>query len=193
MRISAILSAVLLAAAVVAAPVEKSLNGKRATADRGSYTVSGLGARKKAVLSNGGDTLAMAVAMLETEKMSTNYTYGDGKTGDSGNFGIFKQNWLMIRQAVPQYSKYTGAQWNAGAALNSNLSWDVKVLKAAQSKWGIDLWFAGHRDGESGFQNPNTADIQNYRNAVYWIKAQIDSNCVYRTDDTRFWVSVPAI
>ncbi|KAF8927516.1 hypothetical protein BGZ58_010349, partial [Dissophora ornata] len=102
-------------------------------------------------------------------------------------------NWFMIRQAAPQYSNYTSEQWNAGAALNSNLSWDVKVLKAAQSKWGIDLWFAGHRDGESGFQNPNTTDIQNYRNAVYWIKAQIDSNCVYRTDDTRFWVSVPAI
>ena len=35
-------------------------------ADRGSYTVSGLGSRKSAVLSAGGNTLDLAIAMLET-------------------------------------------------------------------------------------------------------------------------------
>lgn len=34
--------------------------------DRGSYTVSGLGARKQAVTSAGGTTLDLAIAMLET-------------------------------------------------------------------------------------------------------------------------------
>jgi hypothetical protein len=35
-------------------------------ADRGSYTVSGLGSRKQAILNAGGNTLDLAIAMLET-------------------------------------------------------------------------------------------------------------------------------
>lgn len=35
-------------------------------ADRGKYTVSGLGQRKQAVLGAGGSTLDLAIAMLET-------------------------------------------------------------------------------------------------------------------------------
>lgn len=46
-------------------------------ADRGSYTVSGLGSRKKAILGAGGNTLDLAIAMLETENMQTWYTYGE--------------------------------------------------------------------------------------------------------------------
>lgn len=34
--------------------------------NRGSYTVAGLGARKKEVLNAGGNTRDMAIAMLET-------------------------------------------------------------------------------------------------------------------------------
>ena len=34
--------------------------------DRGSYTVSGLGQRKQQVIGNGGNTLDLAIAMLET-------------------------------------------------------------------------------------------------------------------------------
>jgi hypothetical protein len=162
-------------------------------ADRGSYTVSGLGSRKQAVLNNGATVLDLAIAMLETERMTTNYTYGDGKSGDAANFGIFKQNWYMIRQSVSQYAGYGPNEWNAGAALNSNLSWDIQVRHAAQNKWGEYTWFAGHRNGQTGLSNPNTQDIANYRNAVYWIRDQINSNSANRTNDTRFWVNVPAI
>lgn len=49
----------------------------RAAGDRGSYTVSGLGSRKQAVLNAGGNTLDLAIAMLETEGMNTNYPYGE--------------------------------------------------------------------------------------------------------------------
>lgn len=49
----------------------------RAAGDRGSYTVSGLGSRKQAVLNAGGNTLDLAIAMLETEGMTTNYAYGE--------------------------------------------------------------------------------------------------------------------
>ena len=159
----------------------------------GSYTVSGLGTRKALITSYGGDTLDMAVAMLETETMQANYTYGDGKSGDAANFGIFKQNWGMIRACTPQYQSYGAAQYNAGAALNSNLSWDVQVLNLCQSYYGLTKWFGGHRNGSTGLANPNTTDINNYKTAVYWIKAQIDSSSANKTNNTRFWVSVPAI
>jgi hypothetical protein len=159
----------------------------------GMYTVSGLHNQKNALLSVGGNTLDMAVAMLETETMKANYAYGDNKTGDAANFGIFKQNWLMIRSSVPQYSGTTANEWNWGAALNSNLSWDVQVLHASQNHYGMTKWFAGHRNGQSGLNNPNTTDINRYKTAVYWIQSQINSNSKYKTDDTRFWVSVPAI
>jgi len=39
----------------------------------GSYTVSGLGARKQQILNSGGRTWELAIAMMETEKMEANY------------------------------------------------------------------------------------------------------------------------
>src|SRR5437764_13791503 len=48
------------------------------TPGTGHYTVPGLGARKQAILKNGGTVLDVAIAMLETETMQANYyTYGD--------------------------------------------------------------------------------------------------------------------
>ena len=179
--------ALALTAALLTAPAPAQ------AADRGSYSVSGLGSRKQAVLNNGGTVLDLAIAMLETERMTTDYTYGDGKSGDAANFGIFKQNWHMIRQSVSQYSGYGANEYNAGAALNSNLGWDIQIRHAAHNKWGEYTWFAGHRNGETGLGNPNTQDIANYRNAIYWIRDQINSDSRYRTDDTRFWVNVPPI
>jgi hypothetical protein len=157
----------------------------------GSYTVSGLGSRKQAILNNGGNTLDMAVAMEETSNMQANYAYGDGKTGDAANFGVFKQNWYMLRTSVPQYESYGSSAWNAGAALNSNLNWDIQCLHDGQNHYGIYKWFAGHRDGPSGLNNPGTTDINNYRNAIYWIQSQINNG--HQKDDVRFWVNIPAI
>ncbi len=159
----------------------------------GSYDVSGLGSRKQQVLGAGADVLDLAVAMLETEDMTTNYAYGDNKTNDSANFGIFKQNWLMLRSACSQFSGQSTSQWNNGAALNSNLSQDVSCLNQSQSHYGIDTWFAGHRNGQSGLNNPNTQDIANYKNAVYWIRDQLNSSSANLSNNTRFWVDVPAI
>jgi len=53
--------------------------------------------------------------------------------------------------------------------------------------------FAGHRNGETGLNNPNTADINNYRNSIYWIRDQLAASSANLTNDTRFWVNVPAI
>lgn len=44
--------------------------------DRGNDTISGLGARKKALIEAGGNTRDLAIAMLETKTMTTDYTYG---------------------------------------------------------------------------------------------------------------------
>jgi len=159
----------------------------------GSYSVSGLGSRKQQVLGAGADTLDLAVAMLETETMSTNYAYGDNKTYDAANFGIYKMNWLMIRTACSQFQGQSSSSYNNGAALNSNLSADVTCMNQSQSYYGLDKWFAGHRNGSSGLSNPYTTDIANYKAAIYWIQAQINSSSSNKSNDTRFWVSVPAI
>ncbi|MFE0464162.1 carbohydrate-binding domain-containing protein [Kitasatospora sp. NPDC058965] len=159
----------------------------------GSYTVSGLGSRKGQVAAAGGNTLDLAVAMLETDTMTATYAYGDNKSGDAANFGIFKQNWMMLRAACSQFSGQSADQYNNGAALNGNLGQDVSCLHQSQGHYGLSAWFAGHRDGSSGLADPNTADITNYRTAVYWIKAQLDANSANLSNDTRFWVQVPAI
>ncbi|MFW6725010.1 carbohydrate-binding domain-containing protein [Streptomyces sp. MAR4 CNY-716] len=159
----------------------------------GSYTVSGLGSRKQAVRSAGGDVLDLAVAMLETENMSTSYAYGDNKTYDAANFGIFKQNWLMLRSACDRFRGQGSSSWNNGAALNSNLSADVQCLNQSQSHYGTNLWFAGHRNGETGLNNPNTSDINGYKTAIYWIRDQLNSNSSNLSNDVRYWVDVQPI
>ncbi|RHZ67161.1 uncharacterized protein CDV56_109052 [Aspergillus thermomutatus] len=187
--ITAIFATVALGAPASDAPLDTR-------ADRGSYTVSGLGARKQAILNAGGNTLDLAIAMLEIENMDPySYPYGDGKTYDSANFGVFKQNWGMLRVCASRYGfqGQTEAQWNNGALLNSNMYADVASRWDCQNYYGYDKWFAGHRNGASGLANPYTTDIENYKSAVQWIQQQIDSNSQYKTDDTRFWVNVPAI
>ncbi len=88
MQLSSLVNLVTLALAATAAavpalaPVSVSEVSEQAPADitkradRGSYTVGGLGSRKQAILSAGGNTLDLAIAMLETEKMTADYTYG---------------------------------------------------------------------------------------------------------------------
>ena len=159
----------------------------------GSYTISGLGSRKQQVLDAGASVLDLAVAMLETDTMQANYTYGDGKTGDAANFGIFKQNWYMFRTSCSYFSGQTASQYNNGAVLNSNLGEDVSCINQSQSHYGLTLWFAGQRDGQSGLSNPNQTVITEYEVAVEWIESQLNSSSSNLSNDTRFWVSVPAI
>ncbi|KDQ11869.1 hypothetical protein BOTBODRAFT_34959 [Botryobasidium botryosum FD-172 SS1] len=165
----------------------------RSVGRNGYYTVSGLGSRKRAITSCGGNVLDIAIGMLETDNLGTNYAYGDNKSSDSANFGIFKQNWGMLRQSVSRYKGKTANDWNTGAELNSNLCLDIQLRHESSNYYGESKWFAGHRNGQSGLNNPNTQDITNYRDAVYWIRDQLNKNSQYLTDDTRFWVDVPAI
>ncbi|PCG93937.1 Hypothetical protein PENO1_081010 [Penicillium occitanis (nom. inval.)] len=177
-------------------PIAEDLSKR---ADRGSETVSGIGAHKQAILNAGGNTLDLAIAMLEIKTMSTaDYPYGDGKTYDSANFGLFKQNWGMLRVCASRYGFQGQSEndWNNGAELNSNVYADVASRWDCQEYYGYDKWFGGHRDGATGLANPYTQDItknKDYKNAVEWIQQQIDSNDQYKTDDTRFWVYIPPI
>jgi hypothetical protein len=159
----------------------------------GSYAIAGLGRRKQQIRSAGGSVLDLAVAMLESDTMQASYAYGDYKSGDAANFGIFKQNWQMIRTACSPFSGHSASQWNDGAVLNKNLSADVACLHQSQRHYSLNTWFAGHRNGASGLSNPNTPDINAYKKAVYWIRDQLSSNPANLGNDIRFWVNVPAI
>lgn len=160
----------------------------------GSYTISGLGARKQQVLGAGASVLDLAVAMLETDTMqASSYPYGDGKTGDSANFGIFKQNWYMLRTSCSQFEGQSSSQYNNGSVLNSNLGEDVSCINQSQNHYGLTEWFAGQRDGQSGLSDPDQSVITEYVAGVDWIEAQLNSSSANLSNDTRFWVDVPAI
>lgn len=69
--------ALALTASAAAVPLsDEATSALTKRQDRGSYTVSGLGSRKQAILNAGGNTLDLAIAMLEDERMSTGYIYG---------------------------------------------------------------------------------------------------------------------
>lgn len=160
----------------------------------GSYTVVGLGQRKRQILRSGGGSWDIAIAMLETDNLKTDYIYGDAKSGDSANFGIFKQNFFMLRTSTSQFKKYnSGSSYHAGNILNKKLAQDIKSRQESQKFYGADKWFAGHRNGESGLSNPYTQDITNYKNGVNWIHSQLEKDRKYLTDDTRFWIYVVPI
>lgn len=47
----------------------------------------------------------------------TSVLIGDGKSGDSTNFGVFKQNWYMLRNSASEFLGQTVAQVSNGAIL----------------------------------------------------------------------------
>jgi hypothetical protein len=34
----------------------------------------------------------------------------------------------------------------------------------------MEIWFGGHRNGQTGLQQPESPDVDRYRDAVYWIR-----------------------
>jgi hypothetical protein len=49
--------------------------------------------------------------------MKVDYVYGDGKSGDATNFGIFKQNWMMLRTSARDFLGQSAEQVSNGAVL----------------------------------------------------------------------------
>ncbi|KAJ5951047.1 uncharacterized protein N7479_009460 [Penicillium vulpinum] len=193
MQLLSLFSSLALASAVVSSPTSGLKAIVTRADDRGNYTVPGLGSRKQEVLNAGGNTRDMAIAMLETETMTTDYIYGDGKTGDATNFGIFKQNWYILRNSASEFLGKTESEVDDGAILNSDLPLDIQSRHEGEEQYGYETWFSGHRNGESGINNPGTDDINAYIDAISWIQQQIESDEKYQSDDTRFWVDVVAI
>jgi hypothetical protein len=122
MRVSfSLLSLPLLASLslTLATPISNPKSSLSPRDDRGSYIVPRLGARKQTVLGAGGNDLDIAIAMLETENVGTDYAYGDNTVVDSANFGIFKQNWDVMRVCGVRYgfARQPPEAWNNGASM----------------------------------------------------------------------------
>ncbi|KAJ5150400.1 uncharacterized protein N7500_010589 [Penicillium coprophilum] len=195
MQLLSLVHVMALVPAVLSSPATKFNKFAIRADDRGNETISGLGARKQEVVGAGGNTRDLAIAMLETKTMTTDYTYGDGKVGDATNFGIFKQNWYVLRHSASEFLGQSVAEVDNGAILNtsSDLGKDIQARHEGEDHYGFEIWFSGHRNGESGIKNPGTSDINAYIDAIAWIQQQIESDEKYQSDDTRFWVDVQAI
>ncbi|KAG0746425.1 hypothetical protein G6F62_009470 [Rhizopus arrhizus] len=108
--------------------------------NQGSYTVPGLGKRKRQIM-NGGQVLDLATAMLETGTLTMNYTDGDGKSGDAANFGILKQNWFMLRTFTAEFKHQTDVDYKQGTILNKKLMKDIKARQESEKHYGTGKWF----------------------------------------------------
>ncbi len=155
----------------------------------GCYVLAGLGANKMALLTAGASQYMLASAMMETERMDTNYALGDNKTGDSFNAGTCKQNWGMARICHPAWSGQAASAYSTMTAMNSSRTLDVQVYNECRSYYG-DRWWGGHRNGSTGLNNSNTTDINNFKAAMDWTNTMLNG---HTTDDVRFWVTIPAI
>lgn len=93
----------------------------------GCEVVSGLGRRKQQLIKLGASTSFLASAMMETRTMSANYKYGDGKTHDSFNAGLAKQNWFLSRRCYSPWRKYDARHYKRMDVLNKNAKLDIKV------------------------------------------------------------------
>jgi len=184
------LGALIAAAAVYAVPAF----AQSCPTTCGSYTVNAqYEANKKSVLAAGGSVTEMAIGMLETDTMDSDYTYGDGKTGDSANFGFMKNNWYMYRTAVSNFKGQSASQYNNGAVANGNYGDDINFCNQCINYFGWTSFWEVQRGGQSRIGDWN-ADTAEYYNAVNWIQGQINSNySLYTTNETRFWADVPAI
>ena len=156
----------------------------------GCYSVNGLGANKCKLLNAGAEVYMLASAMMETENMDgDSYAEGDNKSGDAYNSGTCKQNWGMMRVCYDPWTQYGANDYQISRPMRTDAALDVAVYSACRSYYGSS-WWAGHRNGSSGLQNPNTQDIQEFKQAMDWTSERIQG---HETDDIRFWVDVAAI
>jgi hypothetical protein len=102
MKLTTVLSASLL----ILAPLVAAVPVKHST---GSYTVSGLGSRKKAITSAGETDLDLAIATILTTHTRCEFSPQSPYWVCTHNaytyifIGHFKQNWYMLRSATNRY------------------------------------------------------------------------------------------
>jgi len=157
----------------------------------GSYTITNYHVNKNTVLSDGANGDEFAIGMLETSTMDSNYTYGDGKTGDAANFGFMKNNWYMYRTAVSNFKGQSSSQYNNGAVANNNYPNAINFCNQCISYFGWTQFWEVQRGGQGRLGNWNS-DTAEYYNAVNWTYQEVNNNNAWH-NDTRYWVDVPAI
>ncbi|KAL8708516.1 MAG: hypothetical protein Q9220_006568, partial [cf. Caloplaca sp. 1 TL-2023] len=80
---------------------------------------------KQDLKNKGANAQDLAIAIMESScaMSGTAYPFGDKtpdgkpKTGDSANFGLFKNNWGNIRKYCSEFKGRTQEQWKDGAVL----------------------------------------------------------------------------
>lgn len=168
----------------------------------GVQTVPMTAQRKKALINAGATSRHIAIAMLENEKMDTSYPLYDNKSNDAANFGVFKQNWGVIRATSPRYRGLKATDYARGRELNRNVGLDVTVLKQSIQRYGLTRWLAAHRCGATGLANPNLKAVKQYIGAVNILSEKIAASDRqfgpndYRNlmrSNRRFWINVPAV
>ncbi|KAI9753218.1 MAG: hypothetical protein M4579_005284 [Chaenotheca gracillima] len=135
----------------------------------------GCASRKQFLVNLGANAFDIAVTLTETGSAlnGKTYPYGDGKKGDSANFGLFKNNWYAIRTACSQFAGQGPDDWNNGDALNHDSAAAIKCQHEQRDHFGSS-WFAVQRNGQSGVENPATADIEHYHSCVSHMLAYIN-------------------
>lgn len=99
----------------------------------------------------------------------------------------------MLRSRCDRFRGQTTSQWNNGAALDSNLSADISCLHQGRNAYGMTVWSGGHRNGQTGVNNPDTSSVNGYKTAVYRIRDQLNGNSANPGNDIRFRVDVRPI
>jgi hypothetical protein len=186
-----VLAASVLAATALTVPAFAAACPKEGstTLSCGSYAPGGsYSANEKSALNSGGNQTFLAVGMLETSTMDSNYTYGDGKSGDAANFGYMKDNWYSYRTWVPSFKGQSSSQYNNGAKANGNYSNANSYANSIISAAGWTTYWEVHRGGQ-GRVGVWNSDTDEYYQGVNWIQQQNGTN----TGGERYWVSVPAI
>lgn len=111
--------------------------------------------------------------------------------------------------------KENGGYTDGVISCSDDLAADIEARHTSEKFYGYDTWVSGHRNGESGLENPGTDDIKStysvfpsswqitfglilylsaaYQEAIEWIRQQLESDELYLSDDTRFWVDVTPI
>ncbi|KAI4201784.1 MAG: hypothetical protein LQ346_002095 [Caloplaca aetnensis] len=110
-------------------------------------------ARKKELVNMGADAQDLAIAIMETgcRLSGTVYPFGDVtpdgklKTGDSANFGLFKNNWGTIRRHCTSFQGKSQDEYRDGAVLNTNDKAAVKCQHQQMSALGSQRWFENQR------------------------------------------------
>ncbi|KAI9653127.1 MAG: hypothetical protein M1831_006211 [Alyxoria varia] len=151
----------------------------------------GCSARKQELVGKGANAKDIAIGLLEMGSLlDASYTYGDGKSSDAANFGLFKNNWFMIRTACSQFSGQSAEDYNNGAVLNDDDAAAIKCQHEQMDKYG-DAWMAGQRYGPSGITDPNNQVVQDYKQGLAYIQGYIEEG--HLTDDQATWAEVQAI